>query len=76
MKNRLLQIFVCGFSFLFTAYFVAAVFAAISAVCVPAAGNKLLQYAIIPLPLPVGIYAGVRAAKVALGLERKRQVKT
>jgi hypothetical protein len=76
MKNRLLQIFVYGFSFLFTAYFVAGGIAVICAVFAPFARNHFLQYAIILLPLPFGIYAGLGSAKVALKLERKRQEKT
>ncbi len=71
-----LKVFVCGFSFLFSAYFCYAFFALFFYPIkreIEVAGHPHLAFALSLVPPALALHAGYRAARVALDLERQRQ---
>ena len=76
--NTALKVFVCGFSFVFSAYFCALVFAVLLHPLsggLEYAGHPYLALAASFVPLAPAGYAGYRAARAALDLERQRQAR-
>jgi predicted branched-subunit amino acid permease len=71
-----LKIFVCAFSFAFTAFFVALMLPALSAPVAGAlrhSGHSVLAALVTFSPVLLALSAGIAAARIALRYEQERQ---